>query len=90
MSYAVPSARFNWRDGVAVHFPSRITTKDFNKRYSQIPCLALSTKGIVWRTSQKICLLCPKATHYMGCHPSFRGGQMAGPSSLPVVVAQSN
>ena len=38
--------------------PSRVVPKDFNKWYSQLPCLALSTKGAVWRTSlgQGTCL----------------------------------
>ena len=54
----------NWHNGVVVrasafavgrpghHFPSRVIPNDFTKWYSQLPCLTLSTNGIVWRTSQ--------------------------------------
>ena len=40
---------------------------DFKKCYSQFPCLALSTYGIVWRTSRQACLLYPWARHLTGC-----------------------
>ena len=41
--------------------------KDFTKRCSQLPCLALSIKKeIVWRTSWQACLLCPWARHLPG------------------------
>ena len=46
-----------------VHFPSRVIPKDFKKWYLQLLCLALSKIGIVWRTSQQACLLCPWARH---------------------------
>ena len=50
-----------------VHSLSRVIPKDFKKWYSQLPCLALSTKkGIVWKTSRQACLLCPWARHLTG------------------------
>ena len=66
---------------------SLVIPKDFKKWYSQLLCLAISSKEIEWRTSRKACLLCPWARDLMG---SSGGKQMVGPSSLPVVMAQSN
>ena len=51
---------------LGVRFPSRIIPKDFSKWYLQLPCLALSTKGTLWRT-RLACLLWPWARHLTGC-----------------------
>ena len=75
---------------LVVHFSSRIIPKDFKKWYLQLPSWALSKIGIVWRTSWQACLLCPWARHLTGCLHLLCGRQVEGPSSLPVVVAQSN
>ena len=48
-------------------FSSRVIPKDLKKWYSQLSCLALSKKGIVWRTSWQACWLCPWARHLTGC-----------------------
>ena len=48
------------------HFPSRVIPKDVKKWYSQLPGLALSKIRIVWKTSRKACLLCPRARHLAG------------------------
>ena len=45
---------------------SRVIPKDYKKWYSQLPFLALSTKGTVWSTSRQACLLCPWARHLTG------------------------
>ena len=50
-----------------VHFPCRAIPKDFKKWYSQLPCLVLSTSGIVWRTSRQAYLWYPWARHLTGC-----------------------
>ena len=48
-------------------FPSRVISKDFKKWYSQLPCLALSTKRIARKTSRQACLFCPWARHFTEC-----------------------
>ena len=50
-----------------VHFPSRVIPKNFKKWHSRLPCLALSTKVTVERTSRLACLLCPSTRHLSGC-----------------------
>ena len=53
-----------------------------------IYCLALSTKGTVWRASRQARLLCSRARHLRGClHLCSK--HVARPSSLPVAVTQS-
>jgi len=65
-----------------------------NSWYSQLPCLTFSIKGIVWWTSQHVCLLCFWASHLTGClylwfvKQSATGGSLTrrwkGPSLSPV------
>ena len=87
-----------WHSGWSVHFvvsrpgvyfPILVIPKDFKKRYLQLPCLAISKIGIVWRTSQQACLLCSWARHLRGA-PILCGKQVITLSSLLIVVAQSN
>ena len=49
-----------------VYSLSRVLPKDFKKWYPQLPCLALSVKKGVWRTSRQAWLLCPWARHLTG------------------------
>ena len=49
-----------------VYSLSRVIPKHFKKWYSQHPCLALSIKKRVWRTSRQACLSCPWARHLTG------------------------
>ena len=49
-----------------VHFPSRVIPKDVKKWYSLLPGLALTKIGIMWKTSRKAWLLCPRAKHLAG------------------------
>ena len=41
-------------------------TNDFKNWYSQLPCLTLSIKGTVWRTSRQVYLLCRWEWHLAG------------------------
>ena len=68
-------------------FSNRVIPKYFKKWYSQLPCLVLSKIGVVWRTSQQTCLLCPWARHLTGClrlYVAYRWwGQAVYPSWWP-------
>ena len=78
-NYREASTQIHRRDGVVVRAsasqsvdvgfisPSRVIPKNFKKCFSQLPCLALCTIGIVWRTSRQGCLLCLLARHLTGC-----------------------
>jgi len=51
--------------------PRWVRPKDLKSWYLQFPCLTFSIKGIVWKTSQQVRLLCPWARHLMGCPSSL-------------------
>ena len=87
------------RDGVVVrfavgrpggHFSSGVIQKDFEKWYSQLPCLALSKIRIVWRTSQQACLLCPWTRHLTGCLRLYVADRWWGQAVYPSWWPQSN
>ena len=59
--------------------PSRVTPKDFKNWYSQLSCLAGSEKGIIWRTSWQVCLLCFWPRHLTGCLHLHVAEQVVGP-----------
>ena len=59
--------------------PSRVIPKDFKNWYSQLSCLALSKKGIMWRTSWQACLLCSWPRHLTGCLHLHVAEQVVGP-----------
>ena len=88
-----------WRSGYSfffivgrsgVYFPSRVIPKDFKKSYSQLPCLALSTKrdSVENKPASLFVVSLSKTLNEMS--PSLCGKQVVGPSNLPVVVDQSN
>ena len=79
-------ARASASQSVDLGFDSLVESYEKTKNwYSLLPCLVLSTKGIVWRTRWQTLLLCT----LNGMRPSSPSRQMAGPSSLFVVVAPS-
>ena len=74
--WPVPDEPMQWRGGCSVHFavggpgvhiPSRVIPKHFKNGILSLLCLALITKGIVWRTSWQARLLCPSERHLTGC-----------------------
>ena len=91
-----------WRNGLsgALQFvdlgiisPGRVKSKDFKNWYDQLPCMALSTKEIVWRTSRQACLLCLWARHLTRCFHLYQAerwwGQALYPSWAPSLTEDS-
>ena len=64
--------------------------QDFKQWYSQLLYLQLSKIGIVWRTSQQACLLCPWTRHLTGCHRLYVTGRWWGKAVYPSWWFQSN
>ena len=73
-----------------LHFPSRVIPNDFKQLYSQLFCLALKQyRDSVGNKSPSLLVVSLGKT-LNGVLPSLCGKQVMEPSSLPVVVAQSN
>ena len=91
MGYFGFERQANRRDGVVVRasasqsvdleFISQV--KSYQKWYSELPCSALSTTGIVWRTSRQACLLCPWARHLTGCFLLYVSDRWCGQAVYP-------
>ena len=58
------------------HFQVR-SNQSLENWYSQLLCLTLSIKGIVWRTNQQVHQLCRWEGHLAGLPPSLSSRQVA-------------